>query len=117
MPKAIHPEILKPRKKKVLSTYGRNQKIDEALPDKQAKIFNYVYGVEPDGNALQDPHNVFTGENILYREHDATDASRQFDINEDKVKELLEAAEETLFEIRNERPKPWMTKLYYPGTD
>jgi uncharacterized protein YyaL (SSP411 family) len=82
--------------------------IDEALPQQQANVFNYVYGVEEDGNALQDPHDVFTGKNILYKEYDASEAAQEFDMSREKVNKLLEEAKQTLFEIRSERPKPFL---------
>jgi len=86
----------------------KKSQIDEALPDQQAEIFNYVYGVEADGNALQDPHNVFTGKNILYKAHEVSEAAEQFDLSEDKVGQLLEKTKQTLFDIRNERPEPFL---------
>lgn len=82
--------------------------IDEVLSDQQAEVFNYVYGVEAAGNALQDPHNVFTGKNILYKNHDASEAAEQFELNEKKVNQLLKESEEILFNIRKERPKPFL---------
>lgn len=82
--------------------------IGESLPEHQAEVFKYVYGVEADGNALRDPHNVFTGKNILYKAHDISEAAEQFGLNQDEVEQLLEEAEQTLFEIRNERPKPFL---------
>lgn len=41
--------------------------INEAMPERQAKVFNYVYGLKADGNALQDPHDVLGDEQ--YKEH------------------------------------------------
>jgi len=82
--------------------------IEEALSDQQAEVFNYVYGVQEDGNALRDPHNVFTDKNILYKAHTRSEAAREFDLSEQKVDQLLKEAEQTLFKIRQGRPKPFL---------
>jgi len=76
------------------------------LPDQQAKVFNYVFGVKADGNALKDPHNVFTGKNILYKNHTQAEAADKFSMGESSVDNLLKKAEQTLFNIRKKRPKP-----------
>src|SRR5262245_31756115 len=52
--------------------------IERTLGKEDAKIFNYVYGVQPDGNALEDPHGVFAGKNILYLAHSIADTAKVF---------------------------------------
>src|SRR5437763_956478 len=42
-----------------------------------AAIFNYCYGVLPQGNATVDPHGEFKGKNILYLAHSVLEAARQ----------------------------------------
>jgi len=82
--------------------------IDRVLSNQQAEVFHYIYGIEEDGNALQDPHNVFDGKNILYKAHNVSEAARQFDMSEEKINQFLEEAGETLFDIRQERPRPFL---------
>lgn len=82
--------------------------IEEALPAKQARIFNYRYGVEADGNALKDPHNVFTGKNILYKKNSLTETAKKYNLTPDQTKGLLQKAEQKLFEIRLQRPNPFL---------
>jgi len=82
--------------------------IDQVLPEQQAEVFNFVYGVEKDGNALKDPHKVFTGKNILYKKHTKSEAAGEFNLATEEVSQLLQQAEQTLFNIRKERPKPFL---------
>jgi len=82
--------------------------IEDALPAKQARIFTFHYGVEADGNALKDPHNVFTGKNILYKKNTIAETAEKFDLSNNQVKTLLQKAESTLFKIRQQRPQPFL---------
>jgi len=47
-----------------------------------AEWFCRHYGVEPDGNVRSDPHQEFTGKNILYQANPETDPARQSAIQE-----------------------------------
>ena len=40
--------------------------IEETLGKDTAEVFNYCYGVLPEGNAAYDPHGEFKGKNIIY---------------------------------------------------
>ena len=84
----------------------RADRIGELLPDKQADVFSYVYGVEPNGNVEDDPRGEFTGTNILYRAHSSTEAAEKFGLSVQTVTTRLRNAEQTLLESRQERPKP-----------
>lgn len=71
-----------------------------------ANVFNYVYGVEFDGNALHDPHGEFTNRNVLYRKHSLVGAAEHFNITVDKVVATLQQATAKLFAIREKRSHP-----------
>jgi uncharacterized protein YyaL (SSP411 family) len=62
-----------------------------------AEWFCHHFGVEPDGNVQNDPHQEFTGKNILYQAHPMEDAARQAAI--------LEAADK-LLTARSRRVRP-----------
>ncbi len=83
------------------------QEIDAALGD-SAAIFNYVYGVEENGNAPagSDPHGEFTGKNVLIERHDAAAAAEHFGRPEEEVKRLLQESRARLLTIRVQRPRP-----------
>jgi uncharacterized protein YyaL (SSP411 family) len=84
----------------------RADRIDELLPEGQAEVFKYVFGVEPDGNVEKDPRGEFTGKNILYRAHSTAEAAEEFGLSTSEVTSRLQDAEQTFFEARQERIPP-----------
>jgi len=80
--------------------------IDELLPDGQAQVFKYVFGVEPNGNVDKDPRGEFPNENILYRAHTNAEAAEEFGLSAEEVTTRLQEAEQTLFEARQKRIQP-----------
>jgi uncharacterized protein YyaL (SSP411 family) len=79
--------------------------IDTALGD-DAALFNYAYGVKPDGNAPSDPHEEFTNKNILIKRHGVAEVATQFELNESEAADKLHAARARLLEARAVRPRP-----------
>ncbi len=80
--------------------------IVQTLGKKKANIFNYIHGVEFDGNALADPHQEFINRNILYLKHSAEDAARHFNIPVEDILINLVEAKELLFKKREQRKRP-----------
>jgi uncharacterized protein YyaL (SSP411 family) len=80
--------------------------IDELLPEAQAQVFKYVFGVKPNGNVDKDPRGEFPQKNILYRAHTNAEAAEKFGLSTEEVVTRLQTAEQTLFEARQERPPP-----------
>ena len=80
--------------------------IDDVLGQPAAEWVSYVYGVEEDGNVMEDPHNEFTGKNILYQRRSVADAARQFSVTEDEVRRVLEDSGRKLLETRATRIRP-----------
>jgi uncharacterized protein len=78
----------------------------ETLLGNDAELFNYIYGVQPTGNAPSDPHNEFTNKNILIKRHSIKEAAQQFKISESIVTEKLGAARTALLKQRAKRPRP-----------
>ncbi len=83
-----------------------HQEIVDLLGRDAAELFNYVYGVEPHGNALSDPQGEFTRKNILYAARTVEEAAQRFGKTLDEVQRILDNAKEKMFEIRNRRPQP-----------
>jgi uncharacterized protein YyaL (SSP411 family) len=81
--------------------------IDSALAD-DAKIFEFHYGVESDGNAPagSDPQGEFQGKNILIERHALVETAKQFHKSEDEIRGALQKNREILFGIRAKRPRP-----------
>jgi uncharacterized protein YyaL (SSP411 family) len=83
------------------------QEVDAALGD-AAEIFDFHYGVQPNGNAPEggDPQGEFHGKNILIERHTIAETAKQFKKSEDEVRQSLARSRENLFSIRTKRPRP-----------
>ncbi len=84
----------------------RQHEITKILGEEGAAVFNYHYGIEPNGNALDDPHGEFSGRNILYVSRTLEDTAAKFNKSVDKIATLLVEARQKLFEVRRQRPRP-----------
>lgn len=73
---------------------------------RDAKIFNYCYGVEFDGNALADPQQEFSGRNILYAAHTPLEAADHFQQPEAEIKKNIRRVARKLFFKRQQRKRP-----------
>src|SRR5262249_7704683 len=81
--------------------------IDHVLGSDRAKVFDYVYGVQADGNAAgSDTSGELTGKNILIEQHSPEEAAKEFHSSEDKVRRLLDESRKVLLKSRNQRPRP-----------
>ncbi len=82
--------------------------INRVLGIKEALVFNCCYGIKPNGNAIQDPHGEFVGQNILYAACSIKEAALQLSLDEDEVFDLLAGAKAKLLSLRNERQRPFL---------
>ncbi len=80
--------------------------IVKVLGSEQGEIFNHCYGVKKYGNALHDPHDDFTGKNILYRQFSDMEAAENFRIPLQMVQDSVQKAREKLLKQRNNRVRP-----------
>jgi uncharacterized protein len=71
-----------------------------------ADVFRARFGVEPGGNALQDPHGEFGGLNILYEARSIEDVAEESGLAADQVRARLVRARAVLLEARSARPRP-----------
>ena len=79
--------------------------IREALGVAAGAIFNRRYGVEANGNVMEDPHGEFTGRNILFQAHPA----------ESEQDEILTDAIAKLMAVRATRPRPHLDDKVLAG--
>ena len=77
-----------------------------SLLGEDAAIFRTRFGVEPDGNAPQDPQAEFTGQNLLYTARSIEEVAQTTGRTADDVVAALERARQLLFEARGRRPRP-----------
>ena len=83
------------------------EELDAALGP-SAEIFNFHYGVKPNGNVSPggDPHGEFTGRNILIELQPLAETAKHFKKEEAEIREILAKARETLLALRAKRPHP-----------
>ena len=78
----------------------------DALVGDDAAIVKLRYGIEPDGNAPQDPQQEFTGKNILYVARGIDEIMRQTGKTRDEIVTILNATRVKMFLARMKRPRP-----------
>ncbi|ABL65488.1 thioredoxin domain-containing protein [Chlorobium phaeobacteroides] len=72
------------------------------------ELFSRLYGIRPEGNVLNDPHNEFAGLNILKKESSIEEIGRIFSMREKEVAEALEEVRLALHNARLARPRPFL---------
>jgi hypothetical protein len=101
------PDPAQPKKKSEGAFYIWSQdEIMNALGKEKAEIFNYYYGVQPNGNAPLDPHGEFKGKNILYVAHSLEETAKQFGKSWEEIESVLNETRQLLFNIRSKRLRP-----------
>jgi len=88
--------------------------IDRLFGD-DAEVVRFRYGIEPQGNAPQDPHQEFTNKNLLYVAHAVDDVARLTGRSVDAVMAVLDGARARLFEARSTRPRPQLDDKVLAG--
>lgn len=80
--------------------------IEKVLGRPAAEWFGYRYGVEEHGNVTNDPHQEFTGKNILFEAHAIEDTAAHFGKPVDEVRTVLAASKAKLLAERSKRVRP-----------
>jgi uncharacterized protein YyaL (SSP411 family) len=83
----------------------RADELDQLLGD-DARAVQLRFGVEPDGNAPQDPQQEFTGKNLLFVARSIDEVAQQTGKLADEVIEVLNRARLRMFQARLGRPRP-----------
>jgi uncharacterized protein len=78
----------------------------EAVTGPDAAIVRRRFGIEPDGNAPQDPQGEFTGRNLLYLAQSVDDLAARTGQTPEAVVDALGRARAQLFAVREQRPRP-----------
>jgi uncharacterized protein len=99
---SFHPEQ---KKEGAFYIWNKNE-IEDVLEDEEAKIVNFMLGVEEEGNVWSDPRREFIGQNVLYTAHTAEEYSRDFGTKVEVVAARLDLATAKLFDERLLRPRP-----------
>jgi uncharacterized protein YyaL (SSP411 family) len=80
-----------------------------------AEAVKLRFGVEPQGNALQDPQGEFTGKNVLFVRHTVDEVARLTGQSAAEVAATLDRARDVLFRHRADRPKPHLDDKILAG--
>jgi uncharacterized protein YyaL (SSP411 family) len=94
-----------PHKKEGAFYLWRADELD-ALLGEDARIVRLRFGIEPDGNAPQDPQQEFTGKNLLYVARSIDEIAKQANKSPDEVVDILQGARMKMFKERLGRPRP-----------
>jgi uncharacterized protein YyaL (SSP411 family) len=71
-----------------------------------SRAYELRYGILPDGNAPEDPHQEFTGKNLLYTARGIADIASELGRDAQAVATALTRARSTLYQARASRPRP-----------
>jgi len=82
------------------------EEIRRAVPSPAAEWFCHRYGVAEGGNVVNDPHDEFSGRNILYQAATVEETAEQFGQPVEEVRAALERAQAALLEARARRVRP-----------
>ena len=79
--------------------------VDRLMGD-EAQIVRRRFGIEDGGNAPADPQGEFRGQNILFVAQSIEDVAARMGRPIDEVMRVLARARQTLYDVRNDRPRP-----------
>jgi uncharacterized protein len=77
-----------------------------SLLGEDAAVARRRFGIEPNGNAPEDPQGEFRGRNLLYVSEPVADIAIRTNLSPDAVIAALGRIRETLFMAREKRPRP-----------
>jgi uncharacterized protein YyaL (SSP411 family) len=78
-------------------------------------VFRYRFGIRPDGNAPEDPHQEFTGKNLLYVASTIEEVADRTGQSQDEVESSLQRSRMILFQQRLSRPRPHLDDKVLTG--
>jgi len=80
--------------------------IKHVVGEPASSWFSFRYGIGPHGNVESDPHDEFTGKNILFEAHTVEETARRFSLPLAGVERGLAEAMEKLLAARSKRVRP-----------
>ena len=95
--------------------YIWDQEEIERLFGDDTDVVRFRYGIEPAGNAPQDPHGEFTKKNLLYVARGVDDVARLTGRSVEAVMPVLDGARTRLFDVRCTRPRPHLDDKVLAG--
>jgi uncharacterized protein YyaL (SSP411 family) len=99
------PEPGAPKREGAFYVWTREE-LERALAKDDFAAFCARYGVEPDGNALHDPHGELAGRNVLYEARGLDETAKIAGVPRAGLELRLARCRQTLLERRARRPRP-----------
>ncbi|KAH8401146.1 hypothetical protein KR009_003199, partial [Drosophila setifemur] len=93
---------------------AKPQRFGDITPERAFEIYGFHYGLKPQGNVptYSDPHGHLTGKNVLIVRGSDEETCSNFDLQSEELAKLLEAANDVLHTVRDQRPRPHLdTKI------
>ena len=97
-----------PQKQEGAFYVWRYDEIKRILGEDDLKVFNYHFGIQPEGNVSADPHGEFQGKNIVYIDRSLEETAEYFKKTIPEVEALIRQCQARLFEVRENRPRPFL---------
>jgi len=76
------------------------------LGEQDAEIFSYYFGVNKQGNVLNDPQQEFVNKNIFFQKYSLEETAANFKKDMSEITEIINKSRKTLLSLRSKRPKP-----------
>ncbi|HTL70264.1 MAG TPA: thioredoxin domain-containing protein, partial [Candidatus Eisenbacteria bacterium] len=104
---ADSPDPFAPGKKREGAYFvWKRPELIAALDGRQAEAAIFRFGIEEDGNAVQDPHGEFVDQNVLYLAHTVEETARRFGMTPAEAGRVLDDAKKKLLARRAKRAAP-----------
>jgi uncharacterized protein YyaL (SSP411 family) len=80
--------------------------VTKTLSPDEARVFSLHYSMEENGNVQSDPHQEFTGKNILFNPYTIEQTADLCKLPVEVVRSLISSAKQKLFAARKTRKRP-----------
>ncbi|HWB83503.1 MAG TPA: thioredoxin domain-containing protein [Bryobacteraceae bacterium] len=91
------------------------EEIRKLVAQPAADWFAYRYGMEEPGNVANDPHEEFTGKNILFQAHTVVETASHFGVSTGEVERGIGEAARVLYAARSTRVRPHLDDKVLTG--
>lgn len=84
----------------------QKSEVTDLLGETHGETLSFIYGIQEQGNVLQDPQGEFPRKNVLSFVNRPEEATKRFQKPVSEIEQILEESKKKLFEARTKRPRP-----------
>ena len=95
-----------PKKREGAFYVWMQKELKEALDENEFNLACFLFGIEAQGNVENDPHQEFTGQNVLSLTHSIPEAAAHLSLSEAHVKSIWASVRQKLMQQREKKPRP-----------